>query len=140
MELRSKWDPNVAETQFIKVLGDCCAFNYVKTKKIAVVSSRDQYMMAQTRRLEASKSPNGKKCIYIALKSKDLPDYPPIDGVVRIQTILTGFYLVELEPNLVEIHFYLESDAKISMFIAKQVMPKSSNYANLVREFIESNK
>jgi hypothetical protein len=122
------------------VLGDSCAFNYVKTKKIAVVSSRDQYMMAQTRRLEASKSPNGKKCIYIALKSKDLPDYPPIDGVVRIQTILTGFYLVELEPNLVEIHFYLESDAKISMFIAKQVMPKSSNYANLVREFIESNK
>jgi len=122
------------------VLGDSCAFNYVKTKKIAVVSSRDQYMMAQTRRVEASKSPNGKKCIYIALKSKDLPDYPPVDGVVRIQTILTGFYLVELMPNLVEIHFYLESDAKISMFIAKQVMPKSSNYANLVREFIESNK
>jgi hypothetical protein len=122
------------------VLGDSCAFNYVKTKKIAVVSSRDQYMMAQTRRVEASKSQNGKKCIYIALKSKDLPDYPPVNGVVRIQTILTGFYLVELEPNLVEIHFYLESDAKISMFIAKQVMPKSSNYANLVREFIESNK
>ena len=130
----------MAETRFIKVLGDSCAFNYVKTKKIAVVSSRDQYMMAQTRRVEASKSPNGKKCIYIALKSKDLPDYPPVDGVVRIQTISTGFYLVELMPNLVEIHFYLESDAKISMFIAKQVMPKSSNYANLVREFIESNK
>ena len=52
---------------------------------------------------------------------------------------MTGFYLVELEPKLVEIHFYLESDAKISMFIAKQVMPKSSNYANLVREFVESN-
>ena len=43
----------------------------------------------------------------------------------------------QIEPNVVDLHFCVESDFKISLFIAKQVAPKSSNYANALREFIE---
>jgi hypothetical protein len=84
------------------------------------VSSRDQYFLVQTRRkFDAKLNPNKKRVYYMAAKSKDLPEYGPSDNCVRATTILTGYYIIELEPGRCEVHFFIESDFKISMFIAK---------------------
>ena len=36
-----------------------------------------------------------------------------------------------------DVHFLLESDFKISLFIQRQVAPKSSNYAFFLKKYIE---
>jgi hypothetical protein len=69
--------------------------------------------------LEANQNPKKKKVYYLAAKSHDLPENGPTDNCVRANTILTGYYLVEKDHNKTELHFFIESDFKISMFIAK---------------------
>jgi hypothetical protein len=49
---------------------------YFKSKKIAVVSSRDGYIIGYNIMVEKEKSKSGKKEYYISSKSKDLADYP----------------------------------------------------------------
>ena len=56
--------------------------------------------------------------------------------MVRADTKISGYYIEEIKSNLCKIDFMIESDFKISLFIAKQVAPKSSNYAHFLREFI----
>ena len=43
--------------------------------------------------------------------------------------MLSGYYIDEVEEGVSDVHFILESDYKISLFIQKQVGPKNSNYA-----------
>ena len=57
--------------------------------------------------------------MIIAGKSKDLDEYPATPGVVRAQTKISGFYITEIEPNVCDVHFVVESDFKISLFIQK---------------------
>ena len=92
-------------------------------------------MFAIKRLQSAEQSPTGKRIYILAAKSKDLPNYPPTDGCVRAQTLLSGHYVEEIEPGVLDAHFFIESDFKISLFIAKQVAPKSSNYAYFLREY-----
>jgi hypothetical protein len=75
--------------------------------------------------------------MIIAARSIDLDEYPPTPGAVRAVTKISGYYMEQIEPNVVDLHFCVEADFKISLFITKQVAPKSSNYANALREFIE---
>ena len=73
-------------------------------------------------------------------KSKSHPDYPPTSSAVRAHTQLGGYYAVEVEEGVTDLWFYMECDLKITMFIAKQTVPKSSNYANFLREYIHKKK
>jgi hypothetical protein len=66
-----------------------------------------------------------------------MSEYPEVKGNVRAKTHLTGYYVIEIEPNICEVHFFIEADMKISAFIAKQTVPKSSNYAFFLREYID---
>jgi hypothetical protein len=66
--------------------------------------------------------------MVICGRSKDLDQYPPTPGIVRAQTKISGYWIEELEPNLVDVHFIAETDFKISLFIQKQVGPAKSNY------------
>jgi hypothetical protein len=75
--------------------------------------------------------------MIFAARSVDLDEYPPISNAVRAQTKITGYYMEQIEPNVVDLHFCVETDFKISLFISKQVAPKSSNYANALREFVD---
>ena len=88
--------------------------------------------------VDKEKSKSGKREYFLVSKSKDLADYPPTSNCVRSSTQLTGFYVIELEPGICEVHFFIEADLQISMFIAKQVVPRSSNYANFIREYINT--
>lgn len=111
--------------------------HYVKTKKVAVVSSRDQYIVIYRKDILAQSSPSGKRVMMMAARSVDLDEYPPSPGIVRAKVAISGYYMEQIEPNVVDIHFCVEADFKISLFISKQVAPKSSNYANALKEFIE---
>jgi len=102
-----------------------------------MVSSRDQYVCMSRREIPANLSPSGKKTMIIAGKSKDLDEYPATPGVVRAQTKISGFYITEIEPNVCDVHFVVESDFKISLFIQKQVGPAKSNYPTFLAEFIK---
>ena len=101
-DTRAEWDPNMHSGALVKDMFKVgAALSYLKTKKIAVVSSRDQYFMIQTRKFEAnSKSPVKNKQVYfMAAKSKDLPEYGQTENCVRATTYLTGYYVIETEPN-----------------------------------------
>lgn len=67
-------------------------------------------------------------------------DYPPTEGCVRAATIISGWWLEELEPPSKGClaHFLLESDFKISLFIQKQVAPRASNYAARLQEYVKT--
>ena len=72
----------------------------------------------------------------MAARSHDLDEYPMKEGAVRANTHISGFYIEEIEPKKCALHFLVEADFKISMFISKQVAPKSSNYSNWLREYV----
>jgi len=73
-------------------------------------------------------------------KSVELEDRPPVPGCVRSTIIISGMYMVELEPKLIELTFLLESDLKLSLFIQKQAAPKATNYAYFIKKFMEGQK
>lgn len=66
---KKEWDPNLLEGQMEKEISEDAALIYMKTKKIAVVSSRDQYLVAIKRLIPADQSPNGKRIYILAAKS-----------------------------------------------------------------------
>ena len=62
-------------------IGESVELHYLKTKKVAVVSSRDQYLIITTKIIPASESPTGHKLIKIGVKSLNCDKlslkYPP---------------------------------------------------------------
>ena len=82
-----------------------------------MVSSRDSYSIVMKRNQEPIKGKHRK--LLIASKSKNLPDYPPISGSVRSETILSGFIYDEIKPGVIDCHFFAEADPKISLFIMR---------------------
>ena len=106
-----------------------------------MVSGRDQYLVFVEKALSAAESPSGRKTHVIAAKAAPpSEDYPPTAGCVRASTIISGWWLEELEPPAKGClaHFLIESDFKISLFIQKQVAPRASNYAARLKEYAES--
>jgi hypothetical protein len=79
-----------------------------------MVSGRDQYVLMNRKMIPANLSESGKKTVIIAGMSKDLDQYPVTPGVVRAQTKISGYYMTEIEPNVCDVHFVVESDFKIS--------------------------
>lgn len=55
-DIRKIWDPNMMINKSIKILGENTWIVYSKTKKIAVVSSRDMFQLVHKRLIEADKS------------------------------------------------------------------------------------
>lgn len=102
-----------------------------------MVSSRDQYVLMCRRDIPANVSPSGKRTIFIAGKSKDIEEFPVTPGIVRAKTIISGFLIEEIEPNVLDVHFVVESDFKISLFIQKQVGPAKCNYPDALAKFVE---
>ena len=82
-------------------------------------------------------SPTGKKLLIIALKSLDSEEFPPNQGIVRAKTLISGYYVEEVEPGKLDVHFLLESDFKISLFVQKQVAPKNANYSYFMKKWLE---
>lgn len=62
-------------------------------------------------------SPSGFKRKILAHRSWEYEHFPPKDGIVRASTFITGWVLDQIEPNLVDVHFLIETDYKISLFI-----------------------
>ena len=120
-----------------KIIGPNVGLQYIKTKKVAMVSSRDQYICMVRRDTPANMSPSGRRKIIIAGKSKELEEYPPTQGVVRARTLISGFYIDVLKPDVLDVHFIVESDFKLSIFIQKQVGPAKSNYPDFLAKYIE---
>ena len=136
-ETRHLWDQNFESGRLVRQIGPQVQLHYIKTKKVAVVSSRDQYVVIYMKEIPAEFNPSGKRAIIFAARSIDLDEYPPTPGAVRSLTKISGYYMEQIEPNVVDLHFLVEADFKISLFISKQVAPKASNYANALREFID---
>ena len=123
-DVRGDWDVNFDSGQRIKQMDEFSSIHYLKTKKVAVVSSRDQYLNLKLRTVEPEDSPSGFKRKIIAHRSIDFDELPPKDGIVRASVFLTGWVLEQIEPNLVDVNFMIVSDYKISLFVQKQTAPK----------------
>ena len=50
---RHHWDPNFEKGMMVKEIGPDVSLHYVKTKKVAVVSSRDQYLLIYAKEIPA---------------------------------------------------------------------------------------
>lgn len=74
-EKRKLWDPNVIVNKEIKRLGEDVVIVYTKTKKIAVVSSRDMFNLFHLRMVEGEKSKSGKPEMFITCKSREFPEF-----------------------------------------------------------------
>jgi hypothetical protein len=118
-DTRHEWDQNFEKGGLVKVIGPNVGLHYIKTKKVAMVSSRDQYVIIARREIPPNQSPSGKRTMVIAGRSKDLDQYPPTPGVVRAQTKISGYWIEEIEPQVCNVHFIAETDFKISLFIQK---------------------
>ena len=135
-EIKPEWDPNHMESKIIKDIGENVQIQYFKSKKVAMVSSRDGYIVICSKELQPEETESGNKIIKIGVKSLNSDKYPEIKGVVRAQTIISGYYLEELKPDLCRLDFMVESDVKIKLFISKQVAPKSCNYAYYISQYL----
>ena len=71
----------------------------MKTRKVAMVSSRDMYIVLTHRMIPAESSPTGKKIMIIAGRTCELPQYPENAGIVRAATHITGYYIEELSQD-----------------------------------------
>lgn len=127
------WNPIQQEAKEILQISDDCKITYMKTKKVAMVSSRDSYSVVFKRLQEKGKL----RKLMLANKSKNLTNYPPISGAVRSTTILSGFIFDEIKEGTIECHFFAEVDPKISLFIMRQVGPKNANYAYYLKQYLE---
>ncbi len=117
-EHKAEYDPNYMEGVKIKDIGPRVSLHYLKTKKVAVVSSRDQYLLVTNKLIEPEQSPTGNRILIIGSRSKDLDQYPPIKGCVRAETKISGYYIEEVVPGKAcDVHFMVESDFKVSFFI-----------------------
>lgn len=132
---KTEWDPNFAEGYKVMDIGDNVQLHYLRTKKVAVVSSRDQYMLICNRYIEPENSPNGKRTLIIGTRSLDHDKFPPKPGYVRAFTFMSGYYIEEIEPGKLDVHFLLESDFKISLFVQKQVAPKNTNFPYFLQQW-----
>jgi len=99
MDTRHNWDPNVQDAKIIKEFNDDGVFAYMKTKKVAVVSSRDQYLFIHRRTTSTCPQFPGKRVYILACKSKNLSAYPETPNCVRAQTLISGTMIVEEEPG-----------------------------------------
>lgn len=134
------WDPNFHEGRKVMDIGGSVELHYLRTKKIAVVSGRDQYLVFVEKWLPATASPSGRRTVVLAAKSlQPNENYPATEGCVRASTIISGWWVEELEPPSKGclVHFLIESDFKISLFVQKQVAPRASNYAGRLKDYIE---
>lgn len=62
--------------------------------------------------------------------------YPENDGIVRATAFVTGWYIEEIAPNVCDVHFMIETDYKLPLWIQKSTAPKQTNYANDLKNYI----
>lgn len=70
-EDRHLWDSNYSAGGVIKSLGEDSELHYIKTKRVAMVSPRDQYLVINRRNIEPEESPTGNRIVIIGARSKD---------------------------------------------------------------------
>ena len=99
-----------------------------KHKKILVVSPRDFILIAKIHRVS-------KEEAYVISKSITIPTHPANKNIVRASTSLSGWRVKVREPAsggikpLCKVTFFGEIDFKISLFISKNVGPKTGHLA-----------
>lgn len=92
-ETRGIYDVNYDNGFLVKELTDDISIHYIKTKKVAVVSSRDQYLILCLKMIDAQTSPTGYRRKIVGARSKDFEQYPTKNGIVRASTFMTGWVL-----------------------------------------------
>ena len=111
-------------------------------RKVLVVSPRDMAVLARIKRV----SPDD---VYIMACSIDNEEvFPPTKGIVRAASQYSGWRIKLREKGdpekgikpLYRVCFYSEVDFKISLFISKNVGPKSGNHANNLASYLSKNQ
>lgn len=57
--------------------------------------------------------------------------------MVKAHTNIAGYFLEEISPKEVKVYFVVETDFKLSLPMAKQIIPRMSNNANSIRLYAE---
>ena len=82
-----------------------------------MVSPRDQYLVINRKIIEASESPSGNKIVIIGARSHDFEEHPENDGIVRASSHITGYYIEQLGEEKCNVHFVIETDYGIPLWI-----------------------
>jgi len=126
-KLKPKFDDTVESAHFIyeHLPHDVYVF-YQKHKKILIVSPRDLVIMGKMIHVSEDE-------VFLLAKAIDLPSIPPQKNIVRADLPLGAWRLqvkekgTETQKPLVKLTFISEIDFKISLFIQKNVGPKSGH-------------
>lgn len=111
-------------------------------RKVLVVSPRDMAVLARVKRV----SPDD---VYIMARSVNNEEqFPPTKGIVRAASQYSGWRIKLREKGdpekgikpLYKVWFYSEADFKISLFISKNVGPKSGNHANNLATYLSKSQ
>lgn len=114
------------------------SIQYMKYKKVLVVSPRDLVLVGSIRRI------NEKEC-WLFAKTFEYPPIPHVKNVVRAETLISGWRVQQKddgnpatgEKPLLKLTFYAMPDFKLSLFIQKSVGPKSSHLAIAFTDYIQ---
>lgn len=71
-DTRGQWDQNFESGKMVRQIGPMVQLHFMKTKKVAMVSSRDQYIVIYRKEIPAQYNPSGKRAVIIAAKSHNL--------------------------------------------------------------------
>jgi hypothetical protein len=115
-----------------------CRVQYFKFRKVLVVSSRDMTLIGRKKWI----SPN--ELLIMASSIDDDSLYPQNKGIVRAASPNSGWMIKIKEPSdpasgrkaYCKITFFTEADFKISLFLQKQVAPKTGHLANALVNFL----
>lgn len=111
-------------------------------RKVLVVSPRDMAVLARVKRVSQDE-------VYIMARSVNNEEqFPPTKGIVRAASQYSGWRIKLKEKGdpaqgvkpLYRVCFYSEAEFKISLFISKNVGPKSGNLANNLANYLSKNQ
>ena len=110
-------------------------------RKVLVVSPRDMAVLGRIKRISENE-------VYVLARSFDNETvFPQTKGIVRAASPMSGWRIKLREAGdsssgkkpLFRVCFFSEADFKISLFISKNVGPKSGNHANNLANHLSKN-
>jgi hypothetical protein len=140
LDIKTKWDDSFEFGRYTHVdLPFDSSASYFRFKKVMVVSPRDMCIIGKSHRINENET-------YLIAKTYVNETIPEVKGVVRADSLISGWRIKQIENEIpgvkkarCKIWFYSESDFKISMFLQKQVGPKTGHMALHFSQYIEKN-
>ena len=91
--------------------------------------------------IEPKDSHTGNRIFIYGCKSlENLEKFPENKGIVRASTYITGYYIEELSNEKCNVHFIVETDYKIPLWIQQHFAPNAANYAWILKNYAEKRK